>query len=142
MLSFAVITATGLLFLLVLISLGFQPKLTVKFNGMMIFLTALAGACIYGYGYSVIFSSFPQAIMRSLFSVFCMFLGRNEISAVSAAPALQAPGIQVVIYFVHMMALYCTASAVLASIGTRLLRVMNLALIRRNELHPILCIKG
>ncbi|MBQ1355397.1 MAG: hypothetical protein IIY72_02840 [Solobacterium sp.] len=137
MLSFAVITATGLLFLLVLISLGFQPKLTVKFNGMMIFLTALAGACIYGYGYSVIFSSFPQAIMRSLFSVFCMFLGRNEISAVSAAPALQAPGIQVVIYFVHMMALYCTASAVLASIGTRLLRVMNLALIRRNELHLI-----
>ena len=66
-----------------------------------------------------------------------MFLGRNEISAVSAAPALQAPGIQVVIYFVHMMALYCTDSAVLASIGTRLLRVMNLALIRRNELHLI-----
>ncbi len=137
MLSLTVIICTGILFLLLLISLGFQPKMTARVTGWMIFLVACAGACIYGYGYSVIFPSFPQAVMRAVFSVFGMFLGRNEISAISAAPAFQSPAAQVFLYFVHLMALYCTAGAVIAAIGTRALRLLNLALIGRRDMNII-----
>ena len=91
MVSLFVVVLTGILFLLVLVSLGFQPKINAKLSGWLLFFAAVSGACIYGYGYSVIYRSIPQAIMRALFSVFCMFLGRNEISAVSAAPAFQKP---------------------------------------------------
>ncbi|MBR2727312.1 MAG: hypothetical protein IKD71_05405 [Solobacterium sp.] len=137
MVSLFVVVLTGLLFLLALVSLGFQPKINAKLSGWLLFFTAVSGACIYGYGYSVIFHSIPQAVMRALFSVFCMFLGRNEISAVSAAPAFQNPAAQVFIYLVHLTALYCTASAVLTTIGSRLLKVLNLALINRKDVYLI-----
>ena len=134
MVSLFVIVLTGILFLLVLVSLGFQPKTNAKLTGWMLFCTGAAGACVYGYGWSVIFNNVPQAVMRALFSVFCMFLGRNEISAVSAAPALQSSAAQVFIYLMHLCALYCTASAVMTTIGSRLLKMLNLALINRKDI--------
>ncbi len=133
MISLIVILLTGSLFLLMLVSLGFQPKLSAALIGRIMFPIGVLGAVIYGYGYSVIIGNIPQAVMRSLFAVFCMFLGRNEISAVSAAPALQSPGMQIVIYLVHLGALYCTAGALVTAVGSRLLRVINLTLISRKD---------
>ena len=133
MISLIVILLTGSLFLSMLVSLGFQPKLSAALIGRIMFPIGVLGAVIYGYGYSVIIGNIPQAVMRSLFAVFCMFLGRNEISAVSAAPALQSPGMQIVIYLVHLGALYCTAGALVTAVGSRLLRVINLTLLNRRD---------
>ena len=137
MVSLFVVVLTGLLFLLVLVSLGFQPKLNAKLSGWLLFCVGAAGACIYGYGWSVILGNIPQAAVRALFSVFCMFLGRNEISAISAAPAFKSPAAQIFIYLTHLTALYCTASAVMTTLGSRVLKIMNLALINRKDLFLI-----
>ena len=107
MLVFVYLLAT-VLFLALLLSLGVQPKLITRLTGIILFVTGVLGTALYGYAYSVLFPSVPQAVIRTLFSVFCMFLGRNEIGAISAVPALQTPGMQLLIYAVHLMALYTT----------------------------------
>ena len=124
-------------FLALVFSLGFQPKLLTKLNGVILLIVGISGIILYGYGYSVLFESEPQAVIRTLFSVFCMFLGRNEISAISAAPALQSPLAQLWIYLTHLMALYCTASAAIAALGSRLIRTLRLLLLRHRNLNLI-----
>lgn len=128
---------TIIFFLALTFSLGYQPGFLTKLNGYILFIAGAAGILLYGYGFSVVCSSTLQAMIRTLFSVFCMFLGRNEISAISQAPGLQKPFMQLLIYATHLLALYCTASTVIATLGTRLIRTVRLFLLRRNDLNLI-----
>lgn len=128
---------TVILFLALMFSLGFQPAFLTKLNGCILFIAGAAGVLLYGYGYSVVCSSPVQAMIRTLFSVFCMFLGRNEIGAISSAPLLQLPAMQLIIYAAHLLALYFTASAVIATLGSRLIRTVRLFVLRRHDLNLI-----
>ena len=128
---------TVILFLTLLLSLGFQPKAMTRITGVILLFAGISGILLYGYGYSILYDNIPQAAIRTLFSVFCMFLGRNEIGAISAAPLLQKPVMQLYIYTVHLLALYSTASAVVAAIGARFIRALRLLLMRRGNLNLI-----
>ena len=128
---------TVILFLLILLSLGFQPKVMTRLAGFLLFVTAVAGTLLYGYGFYYLCDSVPQAVTRTLFSVLGMFLGRNDISAISAVPLLKTPLLQTGIYLTHLLAVYCTASAVIQAIGARLIRTLHLFLVRRGDLHLI-----
>lgn len=134
---FLVYLFSSALFLLLMISLGFQPRFLNRITGALLLLAGVGGTILYGYGFVSLFDDLLQAVMRTLFSVFCMFLGRNEISTISAVPALATPGMQSLLYAIHLLALFCTASAVIAAMGTRLLRTLHLLLLRRGELHVI-----
>lgn len=125
------------LFLLLLISLGFKPKFIARINGIVLTFVGLSGFIAYGYGYYNLFGGNFRTIMRTLFSVFCMFLGRNEIGAISAVPFLATEGMQVLIYLTHLLALYCTASAVVSGIGKSFIRTLNLLLVNRGDLNLI-----
>ena len=111
-----VLILSALLFLAVIISLGFKPKFLSRITGALRAASAAAGIVFYGYGYLTVLGDVPQAVIRTLFSVFCMFLGRNDISAISKAEPLDAPWLQVIIYAVHLFALYCSASALTAGL--------------------------
>ncbi len=124
---------TIVLFLLLLLSLGLQPKFMTRISGYLLVAVAAAGVLLYGYGYYSSFGNLPQAVARTLFSVFCMFLGRNEISAISGAGILKTIPMQVLIYLIHLLALYCTASAVVSAMGQRLIRTLHLWFARRGD---------
>ena len=132
-----VLVITAVLFLIILISLGFQPKFMARLIGAIIFITGIAGILLYGYGYFCIYGPSPMAVMRSLFSVFCMYLGRNEISAVINTPLLSLQPMQIILYLVHLGALYATASSVVASIGTRVIRALNLFFMHHKDMTLI-----
>ena len=68
-----------LLFVLVVISLGFKPKFISRMNGVILLFVAIVGIGTYGYGYYSLYGGSVRTVMRTLFSCFCMFLGRNEI---------------------------------------------------------------
>ena len=125
------------LFLVLLITLGFQPRVITRFTGVLLLITGILGTLFYGYGFYINYGSIPQSVARTLFAVFCMFLGRNEIGAISSAPLFQSPVMLICLYLTHLLALYCTASAVVAAIGTRLIRTLNLLLLRRGNLSMI-----
>ncbi|MBQ2204094.1 MAG: hypothetical protein II405_06570 [Oscillospiraceae bacterium] len=98
------------LFLALLLSLGFQPRFLTKIAGVLLFVAGVLGTLLYGYGYLYLCGNLPQAVARTLFSVFCMFLGRNEIGAVSSVPLLAKPVMQIALFLTHLLALYCTAA--------------------------------
>ena len=129
--------AAVVLFLLLLLSLGFRPRFLTRIAGILLLAAGLSGTLLYGYGYYALYGNLPEAAARTVFSVFCMFLGRNEISAVSAVPLLAKPGMQIALYLTHLLALYCTASAVVGTIGARLIRTLHLLLSRRGDLSLI-----
>ena len=128
---------TAFLFLALMLSLGFQPAFLAKLNGLILFISGAAGILLYGYGYSVVCQGPVQAMIRTLFSVFCMFLGRNEINAVIGVPLLQRPDMQLIFYGAHLLALYFTASAVIAALGSRLIRMLRLLVFRRHDINLI-----
>ena len=134
---FAVCSLTVALMLALTLSLGLQSKTMKRLTGALLLFTGASGIFLYGYGYTRLIGNVLQTLIRTLFSVFCMFLGRNEIGAISAVPELATPGMQIYIYAVHLLALYCTASAVIAALGTRLIRSLRLLLARRGDLHVI-----
>lgn len=129
--------AAMVLFLILLLSLGFQPRFLTRIAGVLLLAAGISGTLLYGYGYYALYGNLPQAVARTLFSVFCMFLGRNEISAVSSVPLLAQPGMQIALYLTHLLALYCTASAVVGTIGVRLIHTLRLLLSRRGDLSLI-----
>ena len=138
----AVYLAAVALFLLLLFSLGFQPRFLTRIAGILLLVAGISGTLLYGYGYWSLCESVPQAVARTLFSVFCMFLGRNEISAISAVPLIAKPAVQIALYLTHLLALYCTASAVVGTIGARLIRTLNLLLLRRGDLNLVFSVSA
>ncbi|MBO4289838.1 MAG: hypothetical protein J5865_07050 [Lachnospiraceae bacterium] len=136
--TFAVIyILAAVLFMLLLITLGFKPKFISRITGTILLFVAVCGMGVYGYGYYVLYGGTLRTVVRTLFSVFCMFLGRNEISAISAVPLLATDGMQILIYAIHLLALYCTASAVLVGIGSNMIRTLNLLLVHRGDLNLV-----
>ena len=125
------------LFILLLISLGAKPAFVGRITGLMLCFAGVVGILLYGYGFWKICGNLPETIVHTLFSVFCMFLGRNEIGAISAVPPLDRPLAQILLYAAHLLALYCTASAVIASLGAKLTRKISLLLPHRGEVNLI-----
>ena len=126
-----------ILFLILMLSLGFQPRVMSKITGSLLIISCVLGTFFYGYGFYTLSGNIPMSIARTLFSVFCMFLGRNEISAIASAPLFASPAMVIILYIIHLMAFYCTASAVIATIGQRLIRTLNLLLLRNGNLSLI-----
>lgn len=123
------------LFTVLLLSLGVQPQFLTKILGIVLLVVGISGILLFGYGYWALCASVPEAIVRTLFSVFYMFLGRNEISAISSVPLLALPGMQIWLYLTHLLALFFTASAVVGTIGARLIRTLNLLLLRWKDVN-------
>ena len=128
---------SALLFAALLISLGFQPKLMNRLLGVLFLFAGIAGLLFYGYGYYSLSGGSLMTVVKTVFWVFCMFLGRNDIGTISKVPLLSESGIQIVIYLTHLLALYATASAVVTNVGARLIRSLNLLLLHHKKINLI-----
>ena len=127
----------GAIFAFLLISLGFQPKIMNRITGCIFLVSGILGIILYGYGFYRLYGASAIAVLRTVFAVFCMFLGRNEISVISAVPELKGLGMQMVIYLLHLSALYATASAVITNVGARLVRTLNLLFLHHKTIRLI-----
>ncbi len=134
---FTTIIPAGLVIIALLISLGFQTVLINRLLGVIFLITGTLGLYFYGYAFYTLFGASLIAIMRTVFAVFCMFLGRNEISVITSVPGLNQPAMLILIYLIHLLALYVTASALVANVGTRLLRSLNLLLLFHRKIDLI-----
>ena len=128
---------SALLFAGLLISLGFQPKFMNKLLGFIFLFVGLSGLAFYGYGYYSLNGGSLATVAKTVFWVFCMFLGRNDIGNISKVPALSVPAMQILIYLAHLLALYATASAVVTNVGARLIRSLNLLLLHHKKINLI-----
>ena len=128
---------SALLVSVLLISLGFQLKIMQRVISGIMVINFILGLGFYGYGYAHLVEDIPQMVIRTVFSVFCMFLGRNDIGTISKVELLATTPAQVIIYVVHLLALYTTASALVVGFGARLIRRLNLHYVRHGHLNLI-----
>ena len=85
------------LFLILMLSLGFQPRVMSKITGSLLIISCVLGTFFYGYGFYTLSGNLPMSIIRTLYSVFCMFLGRNEFSAIAYAPLFASPAMVIIV---------------------------------------------
>lgn len=127
----------GAIFLALIINLSMKKEYTAKMIGCLIAVASVGGIIIYGYGYFYNTENIPLTILRSIIALFGIFTGKNDFSAVSGTPLFQSSYSVFFFWFVHFMAQYATASAVVATIGTKALRRLRLWLINFGELSII-----
>ncbi|MBQ6850488.1 MAG: hypothetical protein IJN77_05565 [Oscillospiraceae bacterium] len=122
-----VIVFTGILFLALIINLALKKENSTKVTGVCVAVAGISGLFIYGYGYGLAYAdNLPLAIIRSLMSVWGMFVSKNDFSIVSSTPLFTSKTAVVYFWLVHLMAQYATASAAIATIGARALRRLRL----------------
>ena len=134
---FSVILSTSLAFLVIILLLATKSKVASKITSGLIALTSVSGLLIYGYGFAHTLDSFPLAVVRALLAVCGMFLGKNELSAISGAPMMQEAWAQTIFWLFHLLALYIIASAAIVAVGAEALKKLRLWLARRGRLNLI-----
>ncbi len=132
-----VIFCTSVLFLGMILLLAAKPKYAGKITGTFVVLVGVGGLLIYGYGYAVTIDNLGLAIIRALMSVCGMYMGRNELSAISDTPLMSHGWMHVIFWLLHLFALYATASAAITTIGAEALKKLRLWLLRRGQLNVI-----
>lgn len=129
-----VITAIAAIFAAIMIQLAAEPRFSAKLTGAMLVIAALGGVFLYGFGYTCLETSTPIAVVRGVLSVFGMFLGGMDFDVVEKTVLAAYPWIRGLFWFVHLAALYATASATIAAIGAEALKKLRLFLLHRGNL--------
>lgn len=129
--------ATAVVFFIFLLLLAAKPKVSKAVTlGAMTF-GGIVGLLIYGCGYMFVTGNFVLAILKAVYSVCRAFVGLNDHSAISAAPFMQIPWVQILCTFAQICSLYATASAIIKSIGANVVKKLRLWLGRRKNLNLI-----
>lgn len=131
----SVILSTSLAFVIIILLLATKSRVAGKVTSGLVALTAISGLLIYGYGFAHTLDSFPLAVVRALLAVCGMFLGKNELSAISGAPMMQEAWAQIIFWLFHLLALYIIASAAIVAVGAEALKKLQLWLARRGRLN-------
>lgn len=135
--ALGVILITTVLFIGMILLLATKSKVTGRITGTIIVIVAVGGLMIYGYGYSQTSDSLALAVIRGLLSVCGMFVGKNDFSAISAAPLMQEKWMLLIFWLLHLLAFYMTAGAAIVSVGSEALKKLRLWLARRGQMNLI-----
>lgn len=127
----------GALFAAIVVLLAAKPRLALRLTGAAAVISAVGGLLIYGYIFLTTVENLTLVVIRTLFSVCCMFVAATDFSAVSEAPFFRREGAELLFWILHLIAFYATSSAVLSTIGAGALRKLRLWLARWGELHLV-----
>ena len=126
-----IILPTTVLFISIIVCLAVQPNKVKKVIAKMALVIAVSALLLYGYGYANQTANempTPVAVIRATMDVMRVFVGGNNWDMVkSAYPAIWQ---QVAFWLLHLAALFTSASAVITSLGARLIRRIRLRLLR------------
>ena len=138
------ITLAGALFLTIILSLAIPPKYSKKVLGFLAVVTAMAALGMYGYGYC--YEVLTQdawrkqdlaiAILRTVFDSCRIFGGSDNWSKISEA-FMGITAWEVLFWTIQLMALTTSASAVVLSLGSRLLREIRMWILRARDITLI-----
>ena len=138
-----IIGGSVIIFLVITICLAFPPRFTRKVLFWMAAGTALAALGIYGCGYT--YNYIHQAedsrdlflcVLHTVFDSCRIFGGSSNWAAISAAYH-DKPYMESIFWVVHLLALTTSASAIIVSLGAKLLRRIRLWLLRLRNITLI-----
>ena len=134
MLPIPVVVLSMALFLALIANLALKPAFSTRLTTRCMVLAAFSALIFYGAGFAETTGSLLISIMRTPLSVTRMFVGVNELSAISGSTLVSTPIGLALFWLTHMLAFFSTASAALVTIGAAALRQLRLMLSRRGNL--------
>lgn len=130
-----VIVCTTALFAAIMFCLTVPPKVIKKLLSTIACITAIGALLFYGYGYACNDEPFWVSVIRATFAVCKIFVGGNAWGDVKNA--FVSPVMQVLFWLLHLMGLFTSASAAIASLGSGLLRKLRLWAFRKRDITII-----
>ena len=125
-----IVLPTAALFVAVIVCLAFRPEKIKKVIAKMALGIAVGAMFSYGYGYAnQTANQMPPsvAVIRSTMDALRIFVGGNNWDAVKTA--YPANWQQFLFWLLHLVALFTSASAVITSLGSRLIRRIRMRLL-------------
>ena len=132
-----VFIATLAVMLALIANLLLRPKLNSRLAVAFAVTANVLGFLLYGYGYAVLEENMLVAILKTVYAVFGMFLGRDSMGDMEALTLFSYPVIRQLLYLAQMFALYITASAAISAFGSGLVNRIRLFLFRFGRLDLI-----
>lgn len=113
-----VILFSAAMFFAIIINLAAKTKVGRSLTGFFAVTAGVCGSLLYGTAFAVAYrGNFPAAVPRTVWNVCRMYMGVPDWASIQAAHLDSIRWIEVVFWIVHLMALYCTASAAIATLG-------------------------
>ncbi len=135
--STTVILFSAAVFMALILNLAVKSELGDFLTGAAAFLGMVGGLILYSICYTELDQDVPLAMMRTLYAVCGMFMGKNESPTVGNCAVLEPLWTRLLFWFFHVCALYATASAAIKTVGERAMRRLRLLLLRRGRLIVI-----
>ena len=137
MISVTVVILSIAIFAALVINMALKPSYSAKLTAVLILLSACGGSVIYGLGYTYVTKDIALSLIRTPFSVIGMYLGKNDLSAISGAPVVSTSAGIVCFWALHLFAFYSIASAAMITVGAEGLRRLRLFLALNGDLTMI-----
>lgn len=137
MTAIPVILLSIIIFMFLVINMALKPANSARMTAFFMMLSALGGSVMYGKGYSDVTGDLVLSLVRTPFSVIGMFLGKNDLAAISGSPLVQNRFGLICFWVLHLLAFCSIASAAIIAVGSEGLRGLRLALAMKGDLTII-----
>lgn len=125
------------IFLAILWLIASPPKYTKRILALVAVITAICALCMYGYGYSKLDGLDAVTVLHTVFDSCRIFTGSNNWEKISGAFEWHPRIWTTLFWMIQLMALTTSASAVVTSLGSRLLKRIRLWIFRMRDITLI-----
>ena len=132
-----VMIATLAVLLALMANLLLKPKATSRMATVFGWSANVLGFLLYGYGYAVLETNVLMAILKTIYAVFGMFLGKDAMGDMQALSFFDLSIVKLLLYLAQMFALYLTASAAISAFGSNLINQLRGLMLRYGPVHLI-----
>ena len=122
MLHITSVILSAALGLAMVLNLAMKPKFSARISTICLAIGVTGGLLFYGLGWIETTGNLFLALIRTPLSVFRMFVGVNELSAISESTLVSTKAGLIIFWAVHLIAFYSMASAAMLTIGAAVLR--------------------
>lgn len=137
LLSTQAVILSAALVLAMILNLALKPAFSVRISTVILVIVLLGGLLYYGAGYMEVTGDLLLTVLRTPVFVFRMFIGINELAAISGSRLVSTPAGLFVFWLLHLFAFYSTASVTMNTLGAEALRQLRFFLSRRGDLTLI-----
>lgn len=138
-----IIAAAVVVFLAMIVSVAIPPRYTRRILGTTAVVTVIMALGMYGYGHSYLLINGVEnhtrltSILRTVFDASRIFVGSNNWGTIHTAYDDLWKGWEIIFWTLNLLAMMTSASAVIVSLGSRLLKKVRIWIFRMRDITLI-----
>lgn len=129
-----VILLTAAAFVAAILTLAVNSRHKARITGLSACYAVVIGVICYGFAYGEAWGFSTTTVLRTLLTVCRMFGGVNDYNAIADMALFKSVVVLALFWLGHFLAFYVTASAAITVLGQRLLKYLQLQLLRAGKL--------